>query len=126
MSHTTLCTHEGSVTSLEAGWRFRLLTTGRDQKVSLWDLASRRQLSEKEFPFWARAAGVSPDGQYAALLHERVSLVRLPELTIVPGQPLYRTTSRPEPDGYRKGTGQNLAFSPDGKYILSPGSTTAR
>jgi hypothetical protein len=115
-----LCTHEGSVTSLEPVSNERLLTTGRDQKVSLWDLDSRRLLSEKEFPFWARAADVSPDGQYAALLHERMSLIRLPDLTIVPGQPFI--APRPDEtrsDSYRKGTGQNLAFSPDGKYVVT-------
>lgn len=110
-----LCSHEGSVTALKPVGENRLLTTGRDQKVTLWDLDTRRQVTEKEFPFWSRAADVSPDGQYAALLHERVSLVRLPEMTIVPGQPYIA----PRPNGYKKGTGQNLAFSPDGKYILT-------
>lgn len=110
-----LCTHEGTVTSLEPVGDSRLLTTGRDQKVTLWDLDNRRLLTEKEFPFWARAADVSTDGQYAALLHERLSLVRLPELTIVPGQPYIA----PRPNGYRRGTGQHLSFSPDNKFILT-------
>jgi WD40 repeat protein len=141
-----LCNHEGTVTALESVGDNRLLTAGRDAHIAMWDLDDRRVLTDKEFPFWARAAEVSPDGQYVALLHARMSLARLPELTIVPGQPFiaprervgaygtgYRRATgfsrarhtdeyRLNPGGtteYRRGTGQHAAYSPDGKYILS-------
>lgn len=112
-----LCHHEGTVTALEAVGSSRLLTTGRDQKVALWDLASRKLVAEKEFPFWVRSGCISPDGQYAALLHDKLSLVRLPDLTIVPGQPFI--APRANVSRYKKGVAQNASFSPDGKYILT-------
>lgn len=110
-----LCNHEGTITVLETVGDNRLLTAGRDQKAVLWDVENRRIIAQKEYGFWPRSAAVSPDLQYAALLHDRLTLVRLPDLTVVPGYP-YIT---PRVDGFKHGVAQNAAFAPDGKYLLA-------
>lgn len=110
-----LCSHVGSISVLEPVRDNWLLTAGRDQKVVLWDLTHHRLLAEKEFDFWARAAAISPDQQYAVLMHDRLRLIRLPDLNVVPGYPFIT----PRGTGFQRGMAQNAAFSPDGKYILS-------
>ena len=112
-----LCDYEGSVTAVEPVGESRLLTAGRDGKATLWDLDRRKRLVEKEFNFWARTVAVAPDAQSAAFLHDRLSLIRLPELSVVPGQPFI--APRGDHNGYKKGIAQNAAFSPDGKFILT-------
>ncbi len=110
-----LCNHVGTITVLETISDNRLLTAGRDQKAVLWDIENRRIIAQKDYPFWARSAAISPDLQYAALLHDRLALVRLPDLTMVPGYP-YIT---PRVNGFKHGVAQNAAFAPDGKYLLA-------
>lgn len=110
-----LCTHQGTITSIEPVGGDQLFTTSRDNLAVLWDLAERRVITNKEFPFWARAAAVSSDRQYAALLHDRLSLVRLPDLSIVPGYAFLP----PRAAGFKTGVAQNAAFSPDGRYLLT-------
>ncbi len=112
---TQLCTHTGTVTGIEPVGENNLLTTGRDRQVILWDLVSRRAVKTKEFDFWVRSLAVSADQQYAALLHDRLSLVRLPDLGIVPGYAFLP----PRAVGFKIGVAQNAAFSPDGRYILA-------
>jgi WD40 repeat protein len=110
-----LTAHEGTVTVLEPVGDELLLTAGRDGHAFLWDLALKKKIAEKEYSFWARSAAISPDRQYAALLHDRLNLVRLPELTIVPGTPFLA----PRVDGFKHGVAQNATFSPDGKFLLA-------
>lgn len=110
-----LTAHEGTVTALEPVGDDLLLTAGRDSHVFLWDLARKKKISEKKFLFWARSAAISPDNTTVALLHDRLSLVRLPELNLVPGNPYLASRA----DGFRKGTAQDAVFSPDGKYLLA-------
>ena len=110
----TLSAHQGTVTVLEPSGEW-LLTAGRDSHAFLWDLQRKKQIAEKEYPFWARSAAIAPDRQYAALLHDRLSLVRLPDLTIVQGYPFLA----PRSGGYKPGVAQHAAFSPDGKYLLA-------
>ena len=110
-----LCAHEGTVSVLEPTGENRLLTAGRDNRAFLWDLANKKKIAEKEYSFWARSAAISPDNQYAALLHDHLTLVRLPDLSIVPGYPYLA----PRADGFKQGVAQNAAFSPDGKFILA-------
>lgn len=81
--HICLGRHDGSVTAIVAFNESQLLSTGRDQKIILWDVEKKRKLQEQNLTFWARAAAVSPDGSYAALLHKGVTLMKIPELTSV-------------------------------------------
>ena len=111
----SLCAHEGTVTVLEPFGANYLLTAGRDKRVFVWDLDNQKKVAEKEYPFWARSAAISPDQQYAALLHEKLSLARLPDLSIVPGFPFLT----PRTGGFRHGVAQEAAFSLDGKFILA-------
>lgn len=110
-----LCAHNGTVTVMEPFGTNYLLTAGRDQRAFVWDLDNQKKVAEKEYPFWARSAAISPDRQYAALLHAKLSLVRLPELNIVPGYPFLT----PRTGGFKPGVAQEAAFSPDGKFILA-------
>jgi len=72
--------HRGSVTGLEAFGDHYVLSTGRDQRVVVWDIAAGRPAREWYFDFWARAARVSADGKRVALLHNDFTLASLPEL----------------------------------------------
>jgi len=110
-----LCAHEGSVTVLEPVGQDGLLTAGRDQRVFLWNLAAQKKIAEKQYSFWARSAAISPDQMSAALLHDRLALVRLPDLSQVKGYPFLTARA----DGFKTGVAQNAAFAPDGKYLLA-------
>jgi WD40 repeat protein len=110
-----LCTHQGTITTIEPVGEDRLFTTGRDNLAVVWDLSQRKVIASKEFSFWARAAAVSQDHLYAALMHDRLSLVRLPELAVVPGYAFLP----PRAAGFKTGVAQNAAFSPDGRYLLA-------
>ncbi len=110
-----LTAHEGTVTALEPVGDDLLLTAGRDGHVFLWDLARKKKIAEKKFDFWARSAAVSPDNQSVALLHDRLSLARLPELNLLPRSPYLS----PHVDSFKRGTAQDAVFSPDGKFLLS-------
>ena len=72
--------HEGSVTAIEVLNGTQCLSTGRDQKVILWDVPKLQKLQERNLTFWARATTVSPDGKYAALIHEGATVMALPAL----------------------------------------------
>lgn len=74
--------HGDSVTALAAVGEGHVLSAGRDRRVSLWDVAARREVKQRDFSFWARALRVSPSGQEAVLLHEGVDLLTLPELRV--------------------------------------------
>lgn len=110
-----LTAHEGSVTVIEPFGPDYLLTAGRDQRAYIWDLDRQAKVAAKEYTFWARSAALSPDQQYAALLHDRLALVRLPDLNVVPGYPFLT----PRADGFKLGVAQYAAFAPDGKLILA-------
>lgn len=75
--------HEGSVTALDMIDATRIFSSGRDQKICLWDIANGELIQEQHQTFWARAAAVSPDGNYAIVLHEGVTLIALPTLNEV-------------------------------------------
>jgi HEAT repeat protein len=113
-THLLFSAH-GTVTVLEPIGEDRLLTAGRDKRVILWDLTRNKKISEKEFSFWPRSSAISADLQYAALLHDRLSLVKLPDLSIVPGFPYLL----PRSEQFTRGVSQTAAFSPDGKYLLA-------
>jgi HEAT repeat protein len=107
--------HEGTVTVLAPIGEDQLLTAGRDQRVFVWDLKQQRKISEKDFPFWARSAAIAPDMQSAALLHDRLTLVRIPGLANIPGYPFLMPRVGP----FVRGVAQNAVFSPDGKFLLA-------
>ncbi len=73
--------HAGSVTAIESIEGSRVLAAGRDHKVIMLDVNTRRRLEERRFDFWARSARVSPGGRQAALLHHGATLIRLPQLS---------------------------------------------
>ena len=110
--------HDGSITVLEPVGSERLLTAGRDGKITLWDLADRRLIKETHLPAgWARNAAVAPDEQSFALLEDRAQFYRLPDLRPIPGQPFI--APRGGVSGYKRGKAQIASFSPDGKYLLT-------
>ncbi len=107
--------HQGTVTSIEPVGRTNLLTSGRDNRVILWDMINRSEVKSKTFDFWTRSCAVSPDQQYAALLHDRLSLVRLPDLSVIPGHAFLP----PRATGFKIGVAHHAAFSPDGKFLVT-------
>jgi len=100
--------HRGSVTAIEPAGNSQALATGRDFRVVLWDVRAGHKVRQQDFNFWARAARVSPDGQRAALLHEGVMVVSLPDMTALAG------TS----DQLRRSVSRCAAFAPDGKALI--------
>jgi WD40 repeat protein len=110
-----LCTHAGTVTAIEPVGETSLLTAGRDSRVALWDLITRKVIKSKDFSFWPRSTSISPDQQYAALLHDKLNLVRLPDLSPIPGYAFLP----PRAEGFKLGVAQYAAFSPDGKFLLA-------
>jgi WD40 repeat protein len=74
----------------------------------LWDVSSEQEIAEIEFSPWPRGARVSRDGQRAALLHERVTLIALPDLqerAVIPGWSW-------------SGVCRCAAFAPDGASLI--------
>jgi WD40 repeat protein len=65
---------------IEAVGYSHLLSTGRDGKVILWDVKKNCKLKEKFLFFWPRAARVSPDERFVALLCNGVELMSIPQL----------------------------------------------
>jgi WD40 repeat protein len=113
---TLLGSHRGAITALAAAGSGKILSTGRDQLVRIWDLDSRRVAVEKTFHFWPRSARISAEGQTAALLHESITLVSLPTLDIQPFSPFQIRRS------YLSETRASMArcalFTPDNKQLL--------
>ena len=96
-----------AVTALAPLGDTQVLITERDHTVSVWDVQAGRRVRKHSFDFWARAACVSADGQHAALLHDGVTLVALPQLQI-----LART-------GWSwHGVARCAAFAPAGEALL--------
>lgn len=77
------------ITALEPLAGEEMLLADREGQVARFDAAAWRVVGRKKFPFWCRALRPGPDGRTAALLHEGVALVGLPELN-----ELAATTSR--------------------------------
>ncbi len=105
--------HKGAVITLVPVDDTRLFSTGRDQKAFVWDLPSRKPLSEGNFPFWPRSAAISPDHQTAALVHQGLSLVNLADLQNRPARILGSGRS-----GVRAGAATAVEFTPDGDGLL--------
>ncbi len=61
-------------------------------------------MKEQRFDFWGRSACVSPDGKQAALLHDGVTLVTLPQLDVL------ASTS----EGSWRGVSRCATFAPNG------------
>jgi len=114
--------HASSVTSVELVGEQRILTTGRDKQVFLWDASLARLLSQKNIHFWPRGSRVSPDGDQAVLLDQGMAVISLPEIDFlggITGSALYRNGS----GSY--GISRCAAFLPEpGKLVL--GKTNGR
>lgn len=101
--------HTGSITDILPLPENHFFTTGRDGIVVLWDAASRQQLNQRQFSFWPRAACVSRDGHYAALLYKNLALLKIPSLDLVA-----ELTEPVKEPIFRCGD-----FSPDGQAIIT-------
>lgn len=106
--------HTGSVTAIESIEGSRVLATGRDHKVVVLDVNTRRRVEDRQFDFWARSARVSPSGQQAALLHNGATLIRLPQLS---------TTAAISNEwvwqgNWHQGVSRCAVFSPDGEDLI--------
>ncbi len=99
--------HIGPVTAIEAVANQQVLTTGRDKKLVLWDIAERKLVRQATIYDWARAVAVGADGQQLALLHNGMTLVNLPALDV-----LYDT----QHDGL--GMTQSAVFAPGGNALI--------
>lgn len=98
--------HTDSVTALAPVDETHLLSAGRDHRVKLWDISGQRQVRQQQFGFWARMLRLSPDGQEAALLHQDLGLLRLPELRLS------------EHVAGIAGVARCAAYAPDGATLL--------
>ncbi|HDQ71766.1 MAG TPA: hypothetical protein ENN19_06670 [Chloroflexi bacterium] len=79
---TLLGEHVGSVTALAPVDETRLLSTGRDRQVILWDVPTGEAVTTSNMSyFWPRSARVSPGGHQVALLYQGVHALTLPQLT---------------------------------------------
>ncbi len=112
-SATFIGGHTGSVTSLLPVNETRLLSTGRDQQIILWDIPSRRPVQQTHYTFWSRSAALSNDRSKAVLLHAGINLVSLPDLT-----PLPHFSSTARASQIRPGIARCAAFAPGDTELL--------
>jgi WD40 repeat protein len=102
--------HEGSVTALAQVGKSQAISAGRDGGLILWDIPSQSIISQRETFYanrWVRTVCVTPDARKAALLHEGVELVALPNLS-------------EEASGSIRGKKARCAiFLPDGKTLAA-------
>lgn len=113
--------HQGTVTAVEPVGKCRFLTTGRDGRVVVWDASRRSLVGETSLDDWARAACVSPDGGRAALLHEGITLLSVPELQFVAGTgggAVLDVDGTWRSSGYGSGVARAAAFAPDGEVLV--------
>ncbi len=66
--------HAGSVTSIAISNEEQILSTGRDERIALWNYEQPACIREQNLTFWPRAAAVSPDARQIVLLYENVAL----------------------------------------------------
>ena len=108
-----LGSHKGAVMTLTQIDDSRALSTGRDGKVVVWDLKTRKSLGEANFNFWSQAAAISPDRRIAALVRQGLTLVNLDNLKIIETRVHNRVLS-----GVRSGSATSVEFTPGGDGIL--------
>jgi len=107
-SATCLAKHERSITAAEPAGDSLVLVADRDRYVTLWDTADGKQIRRKELADWARWARVSPNGEWAALLHKGVQLISLADMKTVCRTLRYRW----------HGVSSEVAFSPEGDALI--------
>lgn len=74
----------GPITTIEPVTGTRILCTVRNQTAYMFDIESGKALRHMNLAgTWIRAMRVSEDGRFAALLHEGISVVRMPEMLLV-------------------------------------------
>lgn len=113
--HFRIGQHAASVTALVPLAGGRLLTTSRDLTITLWDVNQRQKSAEFQADDWPRCAAVSPDNQYAAVVTDRVRLLKLPDLEPLDNLPPISTKG----PGNNRGMARCAAFSPDNADLLT-------
>jgi WD40 repeat protein len=108
-----LGSHKGAVTTLTQIDDRRVLSTGRDGRVIVWDLETRKLLSEATFDFWSHAAAISPDRRIAALVHQGLTLINLSDLEIN-RKPIYNHSK----SEVHRSSATSVEFTPEGDGIL--------
>jgi WD40 repeat protein len=103
----------GSVTGLIALNDKTLLSAGRDQKISMWDLEQKKEVRFTQLPDWTRALCVNPDGSKAVAISEAIHILNLSNLEIAP---FIYTSSEP---GVKKSAVRDVMFGPDNQTIIS-------
>lgn len=73
-------THAGDVLALRFAAEDRLWSVGEDGHLRLWDLSSRKQLSDRYLGATLHQAFLSPDGSLAALLPQGGSEIQIHDL----------------------------------------------
>jgi len=110
--------HAGGVPAIEfAGEGKQLITTGKDETIRVWDVASGRESGRWDSPDGpGQALAVSPDGRFAATAEWSATVVRA--WSVATGRPILALD---RPDGAHPLV-TNVGFSPDGRYLVALGS----
>lgn len=108
--HFRLGPLNGSINAVEAVNDTQILSSSRDNKLSLWDL-STLILSNEYHPYfrdsWVRGFTIAVDRTKAALFNKKITLLSLPELKFLTATPINLSN-----------VAQYGAFTPDEKGIV--------
>jgi len=114
-NHFRIGHHASSITALIPLSDCTLLTAGRDQRVTIWDVTQRRKIKEILVDDWPRCAAISPDGQFAALITDRIRLLKLENLELINNLPPILTRGQPG----NRGMSRAAIFTSDNADLLT-------
>ncbi len=98
--------HRASVTGLEGLDGDRVVSSGRDQVVTVWDVNTGRAVHQRQFDFWPRNLTLSPCRQRILLSHRGTEMVAAEDL---------RTSRRYD---WSEGIARSVCFTPDSDDYL--------